>query len=362
MSAYETLAWQLVGVGAVFLLVVGIIGIAVAVLMIVAEWKLFRKAGVPGWGAIIPFYNTYLLYKIVWGSGWWFLTLLIPFGGFVMACVTYYKLAKCFGKGTGFGIATVLIPVVMIPILGFGSAEYRGYRPSGKVGCLIASIITGIVMFILFTVLITVGIFAYNATSNSFDQEYQEYENDLTEGISDGFSSVVEGIEEDEAYSEELQGTGSPENPSDFDYLTLNNGMVSVDVPIVHTDSSYSGSSYIQWSWEGISVASDLSYTDDVSVEEAVNESAENYKEIYNGLEGYSNFKESDVLSQEGLAVKLLQYTYTYSDNTTYDSYIIIKAEDVNGYNLLTDISIDMEYATESAISNTLNAYGVSIN
>lgn len=362
MSAYETLAWQLVGVGAVFLLIWGLLMLAIAVLMIVAEWRLFRKAGVPGWGAIIPFYNTYLLYKIVWGNGWWFLTLLIPFGGLVMACVTYYKLAKCFGKGTGFGIATVLIPVIMIPILGFGSAEYRGYRPSGKVGCLIASIITGIVMFILVVALITVGISAYNATSNSFDQEYQEYENDLTDGISDGFSSVIEGIEENEAYSEELQGTGNPENPSDFDYLTLNNGMVSVDVPIVHTDSSYSGSSYIQWSWDGISVSSDLSYEEDVDVEEAVMESAESYKSIYEGVEGYSDFKESDILSEEGLAVKLLQYSYVYSDGTAYDSYIIIKAEDVNGYNLLTDVNIDMEYATEAAITNTLNAYAVSIN
>ena len=41
--------------------------LAMAVLMIVAMWRIFAKAGEAGWKAVIPFYNTYILYKITWG-------------------------------------------------------------------------------------------------------------------------------------------------------------------------------------------------------------------------------------------------------------------------------------------------------
>ena len=51
--------------------------LAVAVLGIVAMWKIFEKAGEPGWAAIIPFYNAYVLFKITWGNGWMFLLMLI---------------------------------------------------------------------------------------------------------------------------------------------------------------------------------------------------------------------------------------------------------------------------------------------
>jgi len=60
------------------LIVVGIISLAVLVLTYVAMWKMFEKAGEPGWSAIIPFYNAYVLFKISWGNGWYFLLSVIP--------------------------------------------------------------------------------------------------------------------------------------------------------------------------------------------------------------------------------------------------------------------------------------------
>ena len=72
----------------------------VAALMIVAMWRIFAKAGEAGWKAIVPFYNTYILYKITWGNGLFFLLLLIPCVNFVIQIITSVKLAKVFGKGS----------------------------------------------------------------------------------------------------------------------------------------------------------------------------------------------------------------------------------------------------------------------
>jgi len=75
-----------------------ILSLAISVLAIIALWKIFEKAGEPGWAAIIPFYNLYVLFKITWGNGWKFLLMLIPIANIVFAIITMVKLAKAFGK------------------------------------------------------------------------------------------------------------------------------------------------------------------------------------------------------------------------------------------------------------------------
>ena len=105
-----------------------LISLAFAVLAIVAMWKIFTKAGEPGWGAIVPFYNLYLLYKITWGSGWMFLTMLIPVANAVIAIITYFKLAKVFGKGAGFGVGLWLLNPIFMLILAFGDSSYQGVQ------------------------------------------------------------------------------------------------------------------------------------------------------------------------------------------------------------------------------------------
>jgi len=96
------------------------------ILMIAACWKIFTKAGQPGWASIIPIYNWYILCKIVGRSGWWVILLLIPFINFIIGIILCIDLAKSFGKGVGFGIGLILLGVIFFPILGFGSAQYQG--------------------------------------------------------------------------------------------------------------------------------------------------------------------------------------------------------------------------------------------
>ena len=106
------------------------IGVAVGILSIIAMWKIFVKAGEPGWAAVIPFYNLYVLFKITWGSGWKFLLLLIPIAGIVILVITMVKLAKAFGKGSGFAVGLIFLSIIFYCILAFGDAQYVGVPQS----------------------------------------------------------------------------------------------------------------------------------------------------------------------------------------------------------------------------------------
>lgn len=103
-----------------------ILALAVAVLAVAANWVLFKKAGEPGWACLVPLYNAYVLFKIVWGNGWMFLLAMIPFVNFVIVIMHSFKLARSFGKGTGFGWGLLLLAPVFYMILAFGDAEYVG--------------------------------------------------------------------------------------------------------------------------------------------------------------------------------------------------------------------------------------------
>ncbi|MCR5702361.1 MAG: DUF5684 domain-containing protein [Lachnospiraceae bacterium] len=100
--------------------------IAIGIFMLVCEWRIFSKAGEPGWAAIVPFYNAYVLAKIAMGNGWLFLLLFVPFVNFVVAIIMIFKLSSAFGHGVGFGFGLLFLSIIFFPILAFGSSEYVG--------------------------------------------------------------------------------------------------------------------------------------------------------------------------------------------------------------------------------------------
>ena len=104
----------------------GLIGLAFGIFMIIAMWKIFTKAGKPGWASIIPIYNIWVMLEVVGRPGWWLLLLLIPGVNFVIGIILMVDLAKSFGKGGGFAVGLLLLPYVFFPILGFGKAQYQG--------------------------------------------------------------------------------------------------------------------------------------------------------------------------------------------------------------------------------------------
>lgn len=132
---------QLAGVFAVSGIGTVIVGVLVflSLLSLVARWKIYSKAGRPGWYALIPFLNGYTLWDVSMGKGILFLSPLlsiIPFVGGIIALVLNImrciRLSERFGKGTGFGIGLWLLSAPFMCILAFGFAEYGEDVPTQK--------------------------------------------------------------------------------------------------------------------------------------------------------------------------------------------------------------------------------------
>jgi len=110
--------------GAIAGLIVLVIQLGILFLMVASLWRIFTKAGQPGWASIIPIFNLYILLKIAGKPGWWLILLFIPVVNIVIAILVALAVAENFGKSGGFVIGMVLLPVVFYPILAFGDAQY----------------------------------------------------------------------------------------------------------------------------------------------------------------------------------------------------------------------------------------------
>ena len=106
--------------------------IAIFMLVVAGMWRVFSKAGRPGWYALVPIYNSIVLAEIVGRPGWVGLLNLVPFLNIYINVIIALDVAKSFGKDTTFGVLTIFFPFVTYPILGFGSAKYQGPSAVGK--------------------------------------------------------------------------------------------------------------------------------------------------------------------------------------------------------------------------------------
>jgi len=124
--------------------VVVLVCLAIAVLQIIGQWKVLTKAEKPGWGALIPFYNTYLMCQVAGVNPWWVLIValspilsVIPvLGSLASFAVSIYfsvllgvSVARSFGKSDGFAVGLILAGPIFYMILGFGDSKYEGPKP-----------------------------------------------------------------------------------------------------------------------------------------------------------------------------------------------------------------------------------------
>ena len=119
--------------------------IAWIVIMIIANWKLYTKAGEAGWKSLIPYYSQYVLFRITWNTGmfWAFFgasiasnvfgrlglsafALICSIATFIISLISVHKLSKAFGHGIGFTLGLIFLNPIFILILAFGSSEYEG--------------------------------------------------------------------------------------------------------------------------------------------------------------------------------------------------------------------------------------------
>jgi hypothetical protein len=96
------------------------------ILIIVAQWKVFEKAGQPGWASLIPFYNIYIMTKITGKPGYWVLLLFVPIVNLVILIWLINMMSKSFGHDEGFTLGLIFLGLIFWPILGFGNSTYQG--------------------------------------------------------------------------------------------------------------------------------------------------------------------------------------------------------------------------------------------
>jgi hypothetical protein len=114
-------------------MVIVVVALVLVLVTIVALWKVFQKAGEPGWAVIVPIYNVVVMLRIAGRPLWWFLLFFIPIVSLIPSIMIPVDIAKRFGKGTGFGLGLAFLPFIFYPILGFGDARVEGvWTPEEK--------------------------------------------------------------------------------------------------------------------------------------------------------------------------------------------------------------------------------------
>ncbi len=108
--------------GGTFLL----IWLVILIFYVYVMWRIFEKAGQPGWASLIPIYNTYIMIKIAKRPGWWLLLLFIPLINIVIGIIIILDFAKAFGKGSGFALGLLFLGFIFFPILAFDDSKYVG--------------------------------------------------------------------------------------------------------------------------------------------------------------------------------------------------------------------------------------------
>ena len=108
-----------------------LVWLAVVAVSIASLWKLFTKAGQPGWAGIVPIYNIIVLLTIVGRPIWWIALFCVPFVNFIVLIIVFIDLAKSFGKDLGFAIGMVLLSFIFLPMLAFGDSQYVGPSAGG---------------------------------------------------------------------------------------------------------------------------------------------------------------------------------------------------------------------------------------
>ena len=103
-----------------------VIVLAVVLFYLVAMWRIFTKAGKPGWAVIIPIYSTIVLLGIVGRPWWWLLLALIPLVNIVIGIIILSDLSKSYGHGLGYTLGLLFLSFIFIPVLGYGRSRYVG--------------------------------------------------------------------------------------------------------------------------------------------------------------------------------------------------------------------------------------------
>lgn len=365
----------LIGGMVIFLMVFVVIAIAVGILMLAAQWKLYKKAGERGWAAIIPFYSNYVLVRLTWGNGWLFLFYLLPLGNIVFAIATNIKLARVFGKGGGYAAGLIFFPYIFVPMLAFGKAQYQGADQKKSRGVIIATAILGAVWIFLMMAAGVTGFFVgfMNAIQQeqTYDRGSYAVDDPGDTGLADDeYFSIDEwndGMEEGDTVG------GSPaeeyEQLEGFDYFVkvpLETEDEILEVPVLKSDNlsvvGFSAASEV----DGIMTSVYVSYAYDDDPAGMVSEIAKMQMESMEGMpEYYNNITADELISGDGYALQQINYNSIAYDGTEYPCFDIVKC-DMQGDNyvmmMVTADNSEATENTETVLKEVFEVYGIEFD
>lgn len=102
--------------------------LAIFVFYVACMWRIFEKAGKPGWLSIIPIVNLFMLVEIAGKEWWWFVLLFIPVVNFFASIIIIHGVSENFGHGIGFTLGLYFLSFIFYPVLAFGDSQYVGKR------------------------------------------------------------------------------------------------------------------------------------------------------------------------------------------------------------------------------------------
>jgi hypothetical protein len=177
-SASETTDAILIIVSIVFIV------LALIAVIIVSRWKIFQKAGKPGWTSIVPIYNSVVWLEMIGKPLWWIVLLLMPFINIVISIIMVRRLAAVFGKGTWFTIGMIFLPFIFFPILAFGNSQYANIYPApGPISEQVKWTLIGAVVFLL------VETFSFSLMNNSASNMHSSVQPLTQIGSDTGFAT-----------------------------------------------------------------------------------------------------------------------------------------------------------------------------
>lgn len=327
-----------------------LIAFAMAIVCVVAMWKIFVKAGEHGWAALIPFYNFYVMTKITWGKGWLFLLLLLPIGNLIFGIFTSIKLAKVFGKGGGFACGIIFLSIIFLPILAFGSAEYAGPDPEPNKGVIIASTVVGVIGVILvilqIAAVIALGLYAVSQPAKG---------QTVTEGILEAQEAAPEEptAEPDKETDSNAGSTyqASPiEGYDEFETVELTGYRWFTNAVLFKGGENVVEERSATSVRDGIELKAEFTLlAGDETIEQRISAEMENIRKTLESQGGvYTDITTGEVVQGDGIVMQQLFCYVTGADGLPYPCVKILIIEHMEDREILMNsISLDTSKGTE---------------
>lgn len=357
-------AQDIVGLALMSIILIGflvLVCMTLAVISIIGLWKLFKKTGLKGWEAIIPFYNVYTLCKLVWGNGWLFLLGLIPFGGLIFSIVTYIKLAKAYGKGGGFAVGLIFLSPFFLLALGCSkSAYYQGPSNEWKTGTIIASAVSGavytVIMIIVFALSASV-LFNFlpkqviiHGDQGLLPYEYEETTSPLYDYTTPEETTKAPNVTEGNKI---IEGN---------DVVTLSNYEGNkIQMHLFNNEYTWKSDSSASSIKDGVTVTLAYLSSSDTDIKSILDGYTSSQLETLNSLDFYKNVSTDGAISGDGWVLQQINYDYILGEDT-YPCYDIYKVEIINGSPVVIEINMngyDANLSTRDTLNTVFDWYGI---